>query len=437
MKRVLILGAGLVSGPIVHYLTDLEDVEVTVATRTVAKAQALIAGRANGRAAALDVAIDEAGLERLIAASDIAISLLPASEHIRVARCCLKHGRMMATTSYISPEMRALDADVRAAGLTFLNECGVDPGLDHMSAMRVIHEAAAGGGKVVSFRSYCGGLPAPEADTNPIGYKFSWAPRGVLTAATNPARYRKDGRTLELPGDELFRQPEIVEIPDVGTFEGFPNRDSLPYAALYGLDTARTMFRGTLRNPGHCETWYPWVKLGLFDQALRADLAGMTYQAFMTGIAGDKDIRRGLAQRTGLPQDAPFIDKLEWLGMFAAEPIGIEAGSNVDVMARRMTERCRFAPGERDMIVMQHEFEIDFADRRQRRLSSLVDYGIPGGASAMARTVSLPMAIAVRMMLEGTLRQQGVIAPILPDIYTPILKELETLGIAFKERTLP
>ena len=357
-----------------------------------------------------------------------------------MARRCLKHGRMMATTSYISPEMRALDADVRAAGLTFLNECGVDPGLDHMSAMRVIHEAAADGGKVVSFRSYCGGLPAPEADTNPIGYKFSWAPRGVLTAATNPARYRQDGRTIEVPGDELFRQPEIVEIPDVGTFEGFPNRDSLPYAALYGLDTAGTMFRGTLRNPGHCETWYPWVKLGLFDQAPRADLAGMTYQAFMTGIAGDKDIRRGLAQRTGLDQDAPdapFIGKLEWLGMFAAEPIGLEAGGNVDVMARRMAERCRFAPGERDMIVMQHEFEIDFADRRQRRISSLVDYGVSGGASAMARTVSLPMAIAVRMMLEGTIRQKGVIAPIVPDIYTPILKELETLGIAFKERILP
>ncbi len=437
MKRVLILGAGMVSGPIVHYLTDLEDTGVTVATRTVAKAEALVAGRERGRASSLDVVADEAGLERHIASCDIAISLLPATEHVRVARLCLKHGRMMATTSYISPEMRALDTDARSAGLTFLNECGVDPGLDHMSAMRVIHGAAADGGRVVSFRSYCGGLPAPEANTNPIGYKFSWAPRGVLTAATNPARYRQDGRTVEIPGDELFRQPEIVEIPDVGTFEGYPNRDSLPYADLYGLEAARTMFRGTLRNPGHCGTWYHWVKLGLFDQTPRTDMAGLTYRAFMAALTGDDDPRRGLAQRTGKPRNAPFIEKLDWLGLFADEPIGLKTGGNIDIMARRMTERCRFSPGERDMIVMQHEFDIDFGERTERRISSLVDYGIPGGASAMARTVSLPVAIAVRMMLDGTLDRPGVIAPIEPEVYNPILDELAPMGIAFSEQTLP
>jgi saccharopine dehydrogenase-like NADP-dependent oxidoreductase len=437
MKRMLILGAGLVSRPIVHYLTDLDDTTVTVATRTIAKAEALVAGRSRGRALALDVIRDEAGLEKQIAATDIAVSLLPATEHVRVARLCLKHGKMMATTSYISPEMKALNADVRSAGLTFINECGVDPGLDHMSAMRVIHDVTAKGGTVASFRSYCGGLPAPEANTNPIGYKFSWAPRGVLTAATNPARYRQDGKIVELPGDELFRQPEIVDIPGAGTFEGYPNRDSLPYAAMYGLESAKTMFRGTLRNQGHCETWYQWVHLGLFAQARRPELKGMTYRDFICGIAGDKDPRRGLARKTGLPQDAPFIEKLAWLGMFKADPIPLDEGANIDVMAARMLEKCRFAPGERDMLVMQHEFVINIAGKKEQRISSLVDYGVPGGDSAMARTVSLPVAIATRMILEGTIKQRGVIAPILPEIYTPILDELEGLGIVFKEQILP
>ena len=436
MKRILILGAGLVSRPIVHYLTGLDDTMVTVATRTVAKAEALVAGRSQGRALALDVIRDEAGLEKQVTETDIAVSLLPATEHVRVAKLCLKHSKMMATTSYISPEMQAIDADVNSAGLTFINECGVDPGLDHMSAMRVIHAVAAEGGTVESFRSYCGGLPAPEANTNPIGYKFSWAPRGVLTAAGNPARYRQDGSIVEIPGDELFRQPEIVDIPGAGTFEGYPNRDSLPYGTMYGLDSAKTMFRGTLRNIGHCETWYQWVHLGLFSQDIRPELSGMTYRDFMCGIAEDDDPRKGLSRKTGLPENAPFIEKLAWLGMFEKEPIPVEEGGNIDVMAARLAEKCQFAPGERDMIVMQHEFVIDTAGKKQQRISSLVDYGTPGGDSAMARTVSLPVAIATRMIIEGTIKQRGVIAPILPEIYNPILDELEGMGIAFKEQVL-
>ncbi len=205
---------------------------------------------------ALDVT-DEAALEELIADHDLAVSLLPATEHVKVAKLCLKHGKHMSTTSYISPEMKALDGEARAAGLTFLNECGVDPGIDHMSAMRIIHQAEAEGARVVSFRSYCGGLPAPEANTNPIGYKFSWAPRGVLVAATNPGRYRQDGRVVEVPGDELFAKPEIVSVPGAGEFEGYPNRDSIPYQEMYGLEDVKTMFRGTLRNLGHCESLVP------------------------------------------------------------------------------------------------------------------------------------------------------------------------------------
>ncbi|MDD5309269.1 MAG: saccharopine dehydrogenase C-terminal domain-containing protein [Deltaproteobacteria bacterium] len=436
-KKILVLGAGLVSRPLVHYLTGREGLEVTVATRTVAKAEALVAGRGRGKALSLDVN-DMAALERQVAAHDISVSLLPATEHVRVARLCLAHDRHMATTSYISPEMRALDGEAKARGLSFVNECGVDPGIDHMSAMRVINGAKAKGGKVVAFRSYCGGLPAPEANTNPIGYKFSWAPRGVLVAAMNPARYLKDGELVEIPGSELFAAPEMVEVKGAGRFEGYPNRDSLGYIDMYGLKGVRTMFRGTLRNLGHCETWYRWVKLGLFAREPRTDLKGLTRAGFMRTFADGKkgDLKQAIAARMGVAADAPAVAKLAWLGMFDETPLPSPDGGNVDVMAAAMLEKCAFAPGERDMLVMQHEFAIEYAGGRSEKVfSSLVDYGIPNGDSSMARTVSLPVAIATRMILGGEIRERGVIAPVMPAVYEPILKELETMGITFEERT--
>jgi saccharopine dehydrogenase-like NADP-dependent oxidoreductase len=426
----------MVSRPIVHYLSAQKDFEVTVASRTVSKAEALVEARSNAKARALNVK-DQAAVERLVSDHDIAVSLLPATEHVTVAKMCLRHSKHMSTTSYISPEMQALDSDARAAGLTFVNECGVDPGLDHMSAMRVIHGAERNGGKIISFRSYCGGMPAPEANTNPIGYKFSWAPRGVLVAATNPARFLKDGKTVEVPGSELFADPEIVDVPGAGKFEGYPNRDSVPYQAMYGLEDLETMFRGTLRNLGHCEAWYPWVRLGLLDQTPRADLAGMTYLGFMRSfVDGAADVKQALAQKLGVAVDAPTIAQLDWLGLFDDEPMSVNEGGNVDVMSARMLERCRFSEGERDMIAMQHEFTIAYPDRTDEARSSLVDFGIPGGDTSMARTVSLPVAIATRKILDGSLAEHGVVAPVRPETYNPILDELETMGIEFKERVL-
>jgi saccharopine dehydrogenase-like NADP-dependent oxidoreductase len=433
MKRVLVLGAGLVSRPLVHYLTDQPDLEVTLASRTVSKAEALVAGRQRGTAVALNVK-DEAALEKLIAGHDLAVSLLPATEHAKVAKLCLKHRRHMSTTSYISAEMKALNGEAEAAGLTFLNECGVDPGIDHMSAMRIIHQAESEGAKVVSFRSYCGGLPAPEANTNPIGYKFSWAPRGVLVAATNPGRYLQDGKVVEVPGDELFARPEIVKVPGAGEFEGYPNRDSLPYREMYGLDDVRTMFRGTLRNLGHCESWYHWVKLGLFDQKTR-ELGGLTYRQWIEGVAGGAPAEEVLAQKRAIPVDHPAIAKLTWLGLFEDAALPMQEGGNVDVMAARMLERCPFAPDERDLIVLQHEFVVEGPAGQRRVYSTLIDYGIPGGDSAMARTVSLPVAIATRLILQGKVIERGVIAPVRPDVYNPILDELERLDIRCEERT--
>ncbi|MCK9463483.1 MAG: saccharopine dehydrogenase NADP-binding domain-containing protein [Proteobacteria bacterium] len=434
MKRVLVLGAGLVAKPLIDYFAEREGFALTVADIFVEKARALLAGRTGCAAVALDASRNDE-LAGLVASHDVAVSLLPAPMHPIVAALCLTHKKHMATASYVSQAMREMHADAAANDLVFVNECGVDPGLDHMSAMRVIHGATRRGGKIVSFRSYCGGLPAPEANTNPIGYKFSWAPRGVLVAATNPARFLRDGAVVEVPGTELFADPEPVEFPGAGSFEGYPNRDALPYIEMYGLDGVRTMFRGTLRHLGHCASWYHWVKLGLFDQRPRSDLAGLTYKRFMQGfVGGAGNLQKALSVALSVPESSPAISNLEWLGLFHESPVSISEGGNVDILASRMLEKCSFAPGERDLLIMRHEFEVEYPGKSERVASSLVAYGVPGGDSAMARTVSLPLAIAVRLIAEGAIPPPGVVTPVHPELYGPILDELaRDFGIAFDE----
>lgn len=435
MQRFLVLGAGLVARPGVRYLADQSETEVVVASLYLEDARALIANRQNCKAVQLDVTSQPDQLDALVKDCDIAVSLLPATQHPRVARACLRHNKHMSTASYISPEIQALHEDAAQAGITILNECGVDPGLDHMSAMRIIDGAKRKGGKVTSFCSYCGGLPAPEANTNPLGYKFSWAPRGVLVAASNPARFLEKGVVKDIPGNLLFAAPEIVDIPGVGRFEGYPNRNSLPYIEMYGLDGVETMFRGTLRNMGHCETWLEWVNLGLFNADLIEGLASLTYkQALGTLVPGEKDIRQALASKRGLKPDSPAMEKLDWLGLFSDEAVGLETGGMIDVMAKRMAQRCAYAPGERDMLVMQHQFEVTYPDKREREriISSLIDFGLEEDSS-MARTVSLPLAIGTKMILDGTICERGVIAPVRESVYTPILDLCEDMGIRFTE----
>ena len=433
MKRILVLGAGLVAKPLVDYLATSDGLELTVADIDASKAEALTLNHSNASALQLDVN-DQSKADDLVAAHDLSVSLLPTPAHTNIARTCLRHAKHMATASYISPEMKDLDAEAKAAGLTFINECGVDPGLDHMSALRVIHGVKKNGGTVLSFRSYCGGLPAPEANTNPMGYKFSWAPKGVLTAATTPARYRSNGSVVEVAGDELFADPELVELPGIGRFEGYPNRDALPYIEMYGLKDVETMFRGTLRNEGHCAACYHWVKSGMLDGAERTDLDTLTYKDLMRDIAGGAaDPKQALVEMWGLTDDHPAIANLEWLGMFDETPVSLKCGSNLDILAKRMAEKCAYAEGERDMLLMRHEFVVRFDDAEKKLYSTLVAYGIPGGDSAMARTVSLPLAVATRMILEGSITARGVVVPMTPEIYDPILDELERMGIVFEE----
>lgn len=435
MKKILVLGAGFVAGPLVRYFLERSDVYVSVADIEPEKASALAGTHPRARALALDLKNEEA-LEAEIAGVDVAVSLVPYIFHPVVARLCLRRRKPMVTTSYVSETMRALDADARRAGIALINEVGLDPGIDHMEAMRVIDEIRARGGAVLSFRSYCGGLPAPDANTNPFGYKFSWSPRGVLLAGKNDARYLAGGREILIPAAELFARPETETVPDVGTFEGYPNRNSLPYKDLYGISEVQTMFRGTYRWPGWCETLKKIGEWGLLE-AKESDWTGLSRRTFLArtaGLVNDADLRRELAARWKLDPGAELFNRMAWLGLFEDGPLDGKAGSPLDLLEKLMLAKMTYAPGERDMIVLKHEFRAAYPDGSEEIITStLVDYGIPGGDSSMSRTVGLPAAAAVELVLDGRLERTGVLIPVTADLYAPILYVLKSRGLAFRE----
>jgi len=434
VKKALVLGAGLVAGPLVRYLLNVNEFTVTVASRTVEKAKALVGDAGNGNALALNVK-DELALEALIAENDLSISLLPYVHHPTVAKLCVKHRKQMVTTSYVKPEMQALDAQAKEAGVILLNEIGVDPGIDHMSAMEVVHQIEANGGKLISFTSNTGGLPAPDANDNPFGYKFSWAPRGVVMAGKNPAKFLKDGEVIDVPGPELFSYHWPCEIKGFGELEVYPNRDSMPYVDTYGIPTVTSMFRGTLRYPGWCETMKKIVDLGVLDETKRDDIAGLTYGQLLARLidSDGEDLKSDLAAFLGVPIDSEPIVKLEWLGLLSDEAIPAADNTYLDVVASRMLSKMEYAPGERDMLIMQHEFIAEYTDRTEKITSTMIDYGIPDGDSSMSRLVGLPAAVAARMILQGEINLTGVHVPMIPGIYRPVLAELATKGISFQE----
>ncbi len=437
MQRILVLGSGLVAGPLIQYLLD-KGYEVLVGTLLLDRAKELVGKHKNGRAVLLNVE-DDAALSAAIAASDLTVSLLPFVYHPVVAKHCVAHGKHMVTSSYVSPAMQELDAAAKAKGVTLLNEVGVDPGIDHMSAMSIIDDVRARGGRITAFRSYCGGLPAPEANDNPYGYKFSWAPRGVLLASRNGAKYRLDGREVEIPPANLFRDMHLLEVPGAGFFEAYPNRDSLSYIDIYGLQGIETMFRATLRNIGWCDIFYHYRALGLLELT-EIPCKGKTYSWLLRkvlGISPKADLLTATAKRMGVHPLSPAVQTLKWLGVFGNRKLPAARLSTLDALAHLMIQKLAYAPGERDLLVMFHDFRVSYPDgKRQRITSSLIDYGIKNGESSMARTVSLPAAIGADLILKGKLATRGVLRPVIPEIYQPVLKTLATLNIAFTETTL-
>jgi saccharopine dehydrogenase-like NADP-dependent oxidoreductase len=441
VKKVLVLGAGMVSGPLVRYLLDRPDLDVTVADVEADRASAAVAGSPRGKGLALDVR-DRGAVAALVGDCDLVVSLLPPDLHVFVAEHALAAKRHFLTTSYISDAMRALDADVRKAGLTFLNEVGLDPGIDHMSALRIIHGIEGRGGTVTSFHSFCGALPAPEADTNPWGYKFSWSPRGVIVAGRNSARYLEDGEEKTLPGEQLFSRHWLVDVKGFGEFEAYYNRDSLPYIETYGLTGVRDMFRATLRYTGWSYTMQKLADLRYFDLD-DLDPAPATYAALTAALAqvpASGDLAAAVASALDVDRSSDTVTRMEWLGLFSEEPIPwdeLPTRSPLDALASRMLAMMPLEKGERDLCIMQHEVVGEYpSGTRETITSTLVAFGEPDGDSAIARTVGLPAAIAATMVLDGRISDRGVLVPVLPSIYVPVLDELAaSAGVVFNERT--
>jgi len=430
MNKAVVFGAGHVAGPHVRYLLE-KGYEVTVASRTLSKAEDKVEGYENGKAVEFDIN-DQEMLDELVSQHDVAVSLLPYVFHEKVAKSCIRNGKQMVTTSYVSDEIQALDDEAKEAGILIMMETGVDPGTDHMSAMRVIHDVENRGGTVTSFESYCGGLPAPEDNDNPYGYKFSWSPKGVLLAGKNSAKYLKKGDIVKIPSEELFENHWPMDIPGFDEeLEAYPNRNSIPYKEKYGLADAETVFRGTLRYPGWCETMKCMVDLGLMDEDEK-DLSGMTYRDMMAEISGGGE-PEDTADFLDISVDSEPIQRMGWLGLFEDEPIPIEEGGYIDALVELMLEKMDYKEGEKDMLIMHHIFEAEFDDKQEKITSTMIDFGVAGGETSMARTVGLPAAMAVEMVLEGAIDETGVTIPVEPEIYEPILEKLEGEGIVFEE----
>jgi saccharopine dehydrogenase-like NADP-dependent oxidoreductase len=440
MKNVLVLGAGLVARPLVRYLLDQPNYVVTVASRTISKAEALITGYPQGEAVAFDIAQGGSSLGEMIAGAELAVSLLPYIYHVQVAEQCVLHRCHLVTTSYVSDGMRALDTPAQEAGVILLNEIGLDPGIDHMSAKRIIDRVHAAGGTIESFRSYCGGLPAPDANDNPLGYKFSWSPRGVVLAGRNSARFKEHGRIIDVPNARLFATHFLTWVEGLGDFEAYPNRDSLPYIDVYGIPEVDTIYRGTLRNLGWCDVMQKLNALGYFGLEERSDLGGRTFRQLMAELVYGETRREAsrleadLAAALNIAPNSGAMMALEWLGLLSDGPVP-DRTTLLDVLADRLLAKMPYGIGERDMVVLVHEFAAMIAGHRESITSTLVDFGVPGGDTAMARTVGLPAAIGARLVLEGEIAATGVHIPVLPEIYEPVLGELERLGIVCSELT--
>jgi len=439
MKKVLVLGAGLVSKPLVQYLLDQPDFHVTVASRTVSKAEKLVGDHSRGKALPLNVK-DTDTLRNLISDADLAISLVPYAYHVTVANFCIELKKQMVTTSYVSPAMKELDQKAKDAGVLILNEIGLDPGIDHMSAMRIIHDVQNKGGRIASFYSYCGGLPAPEANTNPWGYKFSWSPRGVVLAGKNPGRYLKDKKEVKIASEDLFAHFWPMNVEGVPPLEAYPNRDSIPYLEVYGIADADSMYRGTFRYPGWCQTLKKVVDLGLLDET-EQEVKGLSYADFLWKLMKkDKgeNLKEDLVNYLKIDEDSEPIKRFKWLGLLSDDTIPAERSSPLDVFADRLLEKLKYEEGERDMIVLHHDFRVEYPGGKQEQITStLVDYGIPHGDSSMSRTVGLPAAIGAALILKGKIKETGVHIPVNPTIYEPALDELEKLGIVCKEKSQP
>ncbi len=450
MNKILIIGAGRSATSLIDYLLKnavANNWFVTVSDFSLDLAQSKIKGFSNCVAKKFDVN-HPVERETIIKEHDLIISMLPASMHAEVARDCVKHGKHMATASYVSDEMKKLDAEAKQKGILLLNEIGLDPGIDHASAMKIIDGIHSKGGEITLFKSYCGGLVAPESNNNPWGYKFSWNPRNVVVAGQGGAHFLENGNLKNVSYNDLFKKIENISIEGYGNFDGYANRDSISYKEPCHLKNIKTLLRGTLRQNGYCKAWNVFVQLGLTDNSYKIkNTSGITYTELLESKLpkGNNSLKEKLKSFFGNDIDENVFEKLNYLELFGNKKIKLSEGSPAELLQNLLEEKWKLNHGDKDMIVMQHQFEY-FASppaplRGERGAepllkkitSSLVVIGDDEIHTAMAKTVGLPLAITVKNFLTGKFKLNGVQIPTVKEIYEPLLKELEEFKIVFKE----
>lgn len=436
MKHILIIGAGRSSTALINYLIKTAEEQawkVTVADSDINIAKAKTAHTDVAEGVELDVN-DEAIRQDLIRDKDIVVSLLPAFLHPIVAKDCLLFSKHLVTASYLNEEIRNMEAEAISKGLLFMGEMGLDPGIDHMSAMKTIHEIKESGGELSAFYSYTGGLIAPESDDNPWSYKFTWNPRNVVLAGQGTAQYLNKGKIKYIPYNRLFSERKVIHVPELGPYDVYANRDSLPYRKLYGLNDIPTILRGTIRANGYCDAWNTLVRIGLTDDSFDLDLStintyGQLVESFILGSY--PDIKTGVANFLGLSVDDEIIRKLEWTELFSDRPIRLKKATPAQALEDLLLDKWALKTEDKDMIIMQHQFEYELDGAEKKIVSSMVTKGEDAVNTSMAKTVGLPVAILVKLILQGKVTLTGVHIPVMSEVYNPVLDELKDYGIDF------
>ncbi len=445
MRNILIIGAGRSASSLIRYLlskSNEEKLHLTVADLSLDLAKAKTKDHPNATPLALDI-FNADERRKAIANASIVISMLPAHLHIEIAKDCLEYKKNLVTASYISDAMQALNEEAIKNNLIFMNEIGLDPGIDHMSAMKVIDEIRSKGGKMLLFESFCGGLVAPESDNNLWNYKFTWAPRNVVLAGQGgAAKFIQEGTYKYIPYSALFRRTEFLEVEGYGKFEAYSNRDSLKYRSVYGLDDILTLYRGTIRRVGFSRAWNMFVQLGMTDDSyILEGSENMSYRQFINSFlpyhpTDSVEIKTRLILK--IDQDDIMWDKLLELDLFNPnKKVNLPNATPAQILEKILSESWALEPDDKDMIVMYHKFGYELNGEKKQIDSKMVCIGEDQTYTAMAKTVGLPVAIATLLILNGKITTPGVQLPIKKEVYEPILKELEEYGVIFNEQKVP
>jgi len=444
MRNILVIGAGKSASYLIKYFLDKsssENIEIIIGDLDLSNAKKLIGNHPNAKAIKLDI-FDAIARKEAVKNADIVVSMLPARFHIEVAKDCLALKKHMVTASYVSPEMQALNEEAKAKKLIFLNEVGLDPGVDHMSAMQVIDRITESGGKMILFESFTGGLMAPESDTNLWNYKFTWNPRNVVLAGQGgAAKFLQEGKFKYIPYHRLFRRTEFLEIEDYGRFEAYANRDSLKYQNVYGLETIKTLYRGTIRRVGFSRAWQIFVVLGMTDDSYTiADSENMSYRDFVNSFlpySPTDSVELKLRYNLKIDQDDIIWEKLEELDIFNADKkVALKNATPAQILQKILLDSWSLSPKDKDMIVMYHKFGYELNGKKHQIDATMVCTGEDQTFTAMAKTVGLPVGIATLVILNNKIQSYGVQIPIKKELYSPILSELEDFGIIFKEKEM-